>query len=81
MFEELDDEFCTPADCLLLLIIAKNKNGKIGSSYFTRDAAFTKFTSFNSYYENIEINAKRLSELKNSFDLPDLKINDDSAPF
>ena len=81
MIDELDDIEQTPTDGLMILNVAKNKNGKIGNSYFKRDSLFTRFTSLNNYFENFEINPKRLSELKNPFNFKDLDINDDDFPF
>ena len=34
MIEELDDDDFTSTDCILMLIVAKNKNGKIDSEDF-----------------------------------------------
>ena len=81
MIDELDDIEQTPTDGLMILNVAKNKNGKIGNSYFKRDSLFTRFTSLNNYFENFEINPQRLSELKNPFNFKDLDINDDDFPF
>ena len=49
MIDELDDIEQTPTDGLMILNVAKNKNGKIGNIYFKRDSLFTRFTSLNSY--------------------------------
>lgn len=81
MIDELDDLERTPADCIMMLLVAKNKNGRIGTGYFKRDIQFTRFTSLNNYFENFDINPQRLSELENPFNLKDLDINDNEIPF
>jgi replicative DNA helicase len=81
MIDELDNEERTPSFAILMLLVAKNKNGLIGESYFKRDGRFTKFSSVNSSYESFDINKNRLSELYNPF-LKDLDVNDvDDVPF
>ena len=81
MIDELDDLERTSADCIMMLLVAKNKNGRIGTGYFKRDIQFTRFTSLNNYFENFDINPQRLSELENPFNLKDLDINDNEIPF
>ena len=81
MIEELDDIDQTPSDSIMMLYVAKNKNGKIGTSYFKRNYQFTRFTSLNSYFGNFDFDPQRLSELKNPFNFNDLDVNDDTIPF
>jgi replicative DNA helicase len=81
MIDELDNEERSPSYAILMLLVAKNKNGLIGESYFKRDDRFTKFSSINSFYESFDINQQRLSELHNPF-LNDLNANDENdVPF
>jgi replicative DNA helicase len=79
MIDELDDVDSTPTDSLMMLYVAKNKNGKIGTSYFKRDFQFTRFTSLNNYFKSFDIHPQRLSQLDNPFNLKDL--DDDTIPF
>jgi len=64
MIEELDDDEFTSTDCILMLIVAKNKNGKIGVSYFKRNDNFTEFHSIKKPGDSFEFNENRLSELQ-----------------
>ena len=79
LIEELDDDDFTSSDCIVMLIVAKNKNGKIGVSYFKRNDNFTEFNSIKKPGDVFEFNEDRLSELKK----PILKeLNDDyEVPF
>ncbi|RAR73844.1 DnaB-like helicase C-terminal domain-containing protein [Flavobacterium aciduliphilum] len=78
MIEELDDEEFTPSDCILMVIVAKNKNGKMGTSYFKRDVPFTRFQSIQKPGEAFTFNVKRLIELED----PNKKDEDDATvPF
>ncbi|GAA4075087.1 hypothetical protein GCM10022389_20910 [Flavobacterium cheonanense] len=79
MIEELDDDEFTPADCILMLVVAKNKNGKIGVSYFKRNDNFTEFNSIKKPGDSFEFNEDRLSELQK----PTFKElnNDNEVPF
>ena len=79
MIDELDNEERTPSYAILILCVAKNKNGRIGESYFKRDGRFTRFSSINTFYESFEVNQLRLSQLENPFNLKDL--DDDTIPF
>ena len=79
MIDELDNEERTPSYAILILYVAKNKNGRIGESYFKRDGRFTRFSSINTFYESFEVNQLRLSQLENPFNLKDL--DDDTVPF
>lgn len=79
MIDELDNEERTPSYAILILCVAKNKNGRIGESYFKRDGRFTRFSSINTFYESFEVNQLRLSQLDNPFNLKDL--DDDTIPF
>jgi replicative DNA helicase len=76
--EELDDEEFTSTDCILLLIVAKNKNGKIGTSYFKRDIPFTSFQSIQKPSDTFTFNVKRLLDLENPFKKDE---EDDTVPF
>ncbi|GAA4059604.1 DnaB-like helicase C-terminal domain-containing protein [Flavobacterium chungnamense] len=79
MIEELDDDEFTPAAYILMLVVAKNKNGKIGVSYFKRNDNFTEFNSIKKPGDNFEFNEDRLSELQK----PTFKElnNDNEVPF
>lgn len=81
MIEELDDVDRTPTDSLMMLFVAKNKNGKIGTSYFKRDLHFTRFTSLNNYFKSFDIHPQRLSELENPFNFKDFDTSSDETPF
>ena len=78
MIDELDDDEFTSTDCILMLIVAKNKNGKIGTSYFKRDIPFTTFQSMQRPSDAFTFNVKRLIDLENPFKKD---TNDDSVPF
>ena len=78
MIDELDDDEFTSTDCILMLIVAKNKNGKIGTSYFKRDIPFTTFQSMQRPSDTFTFNVKRLLDLENPFKKD---TNDDSVPF
>lgn len=67
MIDELDDDEFTSTDCILMLIVAKNKNGKIGTSYFKRDIPFTTFQSIQRPSDTFTFNVKRLLDLENPF--------------
>lgn len=75
--EFLDSSNEIPAYGVLELIVAKNKNGKVGSSYFERDANFTSFNSVNNYELQFDIDKQRLDSLipPNTFN------NDNTMPF
>ena len=79
MIDELDDDDSTSTDCIVILIVAKNKNGKIGSSYFKRNDNFTEFNSIKKPGDSFEFNEGRLSELQK----PSFKElnNENEAPF
>jgi replicative DNA helicase len=79
MIDELDDDDFTSTDCIVILIVAKNKNGKIGSSYFKRNDNFTEFNSIKKPGDSFEFNEGRLSELQK----PSFKElnNENEAPF
>jgi replicative DNA helicase len=79
LIEELDDDDFTSSDCIVMLIVAKNKNGKIGVSYFKRNDNFTEFNSIKKPGDIFEFNEDRLSELKKPF-LKELN-DDDEIPF
>ena len=64
LIEELDDDDFTSSDCIVMLIVAKNKNGKIGVSYFKRNDNFTEFNSIKKPGDVFEFNEDRLSELQ-----------------
>jgi hypothetical protein len=64
MIDELDDDECTPSNGILMLIVAKNKNGKMGISYFKRNENFTEFNSIQKPGDSFEFNQDRLSELQ-----------------
>ena len=81
MIDELDDVDRTPTDSLMMLFVAKNKNGKIGTSYFKRDLHFTRFTSLNNYFKSFDIHPQRLSELENPFNFKDFDTSSDETPF
>jgi len=76
--DELDDDEFTSTDCILMLIVAKNKNGKLGTSYFKRDIPFTIFQSIQRPSDTFTFNVKRLLDLENPFKKD---IDDDSVPF
>jgi len=78
MIDELNDDEFTSTDCILMLIVAKNKNGKTGTSYFKRDIPFTIFQSIQRPSDTFTFNVKRLLELENPFKKD---IDDDSVPF
>ena len=77
LIDELDDDDFTSTDCIVLLIVAKNKNGTLGESYFKRDVQFTNFTNFKFPIANINFSQSRVSELQNPFD----KDTEDTVPF
>jgi replicative DNA helicase len=79
MIDELDDDEFTPTECIVMLIVAKNKNGKIGVSYFKRNENFTEFNSIKKPGDSFEFNEGRLSELQK----PSFKElnNENEAPF
>jgi replicative DNA helicase len=79
MIDELDDDYLTSSDCILMLIVAKNKNGKIGVSYFKRNYNFTEFNSIKRPGDSFEFNEDRLYELQK----PSFKElnNEDEVPF
>ena len=79
MIDEFDDDEFTPTDCIVMLIVAKNKNGKIGVSYFKRNENFTEFNSIKKPGDSFEFNEGRLSELQK----PSFKElnNENEAPF
>ena len=79
MIEELDDDDFTSTDCILMLIVAKNKNGKIGVSYFKRNDNFTEFNSIKKPGDSFEFNEDRLSELQKPI-FKELN-NDNEVPF
>ena len=79
LIDELDDEDYSPSALIIMLIIAKNKNGKTGVSYFKRNDTFTEFTSINSPREYFEFDVSRLFDLKNP-NLSDLE-SDNDVPF
>ena len=78
MIEELDDDDFTSTDCILMLIVAKNKNGKIGVSYFKRDIPFTSFQSIQRPGDTFTFNVKRLLDLEHPFKKD---TDDDTVPF
>ena len=78
MIDELDDDEFTSTDCILMLIVAKNKNGKIGTSYFKRDIPFTTFQSIQRPSDAFTFNVKRLLDLENPFKKD---ADDDTIPF
>ena len=78
MIDELDDDEFTSTDCILMVIVAKNKNGKIGVSYFKRDIPFTSFHSIQRPGDTFTFNVKRLLDLENPFKKD---TDDDSVPF
>ncbi len=78
MIDELDDEDQTPSDCILMLLVAKNKNGKMGASYFKRNTQFTTFKSIYNPNESFVFNENRLLDLHNPFREDK---NDDIVPF
>lgn len=77
LIDELDDDEFSSSDCILILIVAKNKNGKIGNSYFKRNIQFTTFQSISKPSDGFTIDVKRLINLENPFQ----KGNDDTIPF
>jgi replicative DNA helicase len=79
MIDELDDDDATSTDCIVILIVAKNKNGKIGTSYFKRNDNFTEFNSIKKPGDSFEFNEGRLSELQK----PSFKElnNENEVPF
>ena len=77
LIEELDDDAGTPADSLLLVYVAKNKNGKMGVSYFKRNYQFTEFKSIRNPAEHFDFDEGRLHELN----LPDRTENENEVPF
>ena len=79
MIDELDDDDFTSTVCIVMLIVAKNKNGKIGVSYFKRNENFTEFNSIKKPGDSFEFNEGRLSELQK----PSFKElnNENEAPF
>ena len=79
MIDELDDDDSTSTDCIVILIVAKNKNGKIGVSYFKRNNNFTEFNSIKKPGDRFEFNYDRLSELQK----PSFKElnNENEVPF
>ena len=79
MIDELDDDDFTSTDCILMLLVAKNKNGKIGVSYFKRNTNFTEFNSIKKPGDSFEFNEDRLSELQK----PSFKElnNENEVPF
>ena len=64
MIDELDDDDFTSTVCIVMLIVAKNKNGKIGVSYFKRNENFTEFNSIKKPGDSFEFNQDRLTELQ-----------------
>jgi replicative DNA helicase len=78
MIDELNDDEFTSSDCILMLIVAKNKNGKTGTSYFKRDIPFTIFQSIQRPSDTFTFNVKRLLELENPIEKD---MDDDSVPF
>lgn len=79
MIDELDDNEHTPAEYVLMLVVAKNKNGKIGVSYFKRNDNFTEFNSIKKPGDSFEFNEDRLSELQKPI-FKELN-NDNEVPF
>lgn len=79
MIDELDDDDFTSTDCILMLLVAKNKNGKNGVSYFKRNTNFTEFNSIKKPGDSFEFNEDRLSELQK----PSFKElnNENEVPF
>ena len=79
MIDELDDDDFTSTNCILMLLVAKNKNGKIGVSYFKRNTNFTEFNSIKKPGDSFEFNEDRLSELQK----PSFKElnNENEVPF
>lgn len=77
LIDELDDDAATPADQLLLVYVAKNKNGKMGVSYFKRNYQFTEFKSIRNPAEHFNFDESRLHELN----LPDRTENENEVPF
>jgi replicative DNA helicase len=64
LIEVIDDGECSSSDGILVMIVAKNKNGKIGEVYFKRNESFTKFDYIKKAEDNFEFNEERLSELE-----------------
>ncbi len=81
MIDELDNDERSPSDSILMLCVAKNKNGRIGESYFKRDWKFTRFNSINTFFESFETEQLRLSQLENPFNYEVLDNNEDTVPF
>lgn len=78
LIDVLDDGDYTSSDCILMLLVAKNKNGKMGTSYFKRNTQFTTFQSIGNPSESFEFDAKRLLDLENPFREDK---NNDEVPF
>lgn len=77
LIDELDDDEYTPSDCILMVIVAKNKNGKMGTGYFKRNEQFTTFDSISKPSEILNIKVSRLFGLENPFK----NDADDDIPF
>lgn len=78
LIDELDDDCASPSDCILTLIVAKNKNGINGVSYFKRNMNFTEFKSIEEPSNSFEFNPSRLPEIEKGFE--NLSDSDD-VPF
>lgn len=79
LIEEFDDEDFSSTENILMLIVAKNKNGKIGVSYFKRNTNFTEFNSIKKSGDSFEFDVDRLLELQK----PSFKElnNENEVPF
>ncbi|QBN19759.1 replicative DNA helicase [Flavobacterium nackdongense] len=77
LIDELDDDCGTPSDCILTLIVAKNKNGINGECYFKRNINFTEFKNIEEPSNDFELLPSRLREIEKPFE----KFSDDDAPF
>lgn len=72
-----------PADRLMELILVKNRNGSLNTSYLFHDALFRKFYDAESYKEQFDFSARRLDELENGNNPIKLRdeSEDDGVPF
>ena len=58
------------------LIIAKNRNGKLGNVFLSRSADWTSISDFKGFKDEIVFESSRMNELTDDFD-----IDKDIAPF
>ena len=79
LIDILDDgDYSTPSDSILMLLVAKNKNGKMGTSYFKRNAQFTSFQSIEDASQSFFFENSRLLDLHKPFREDE---NEDIVPF